>query len=52
MTKAITEKSGQKSNRAVTWRQELMQRSWRRAAYWLAPHCLLNLLSFFLFIKE
>jgi hypothetical protein len=35
-----------KSNRAGTWRQELMQRPWRGAAYWLAPHLLLNLLSY------
>jgi hypothetical protein len=26
-------------------RQELMQRSWRGAAYWLAPYILLSLLS-------
>jgi hypothetical protein len=25
------------SNRAGTWRQELMQRPWRDAAYWLVP---------------
>ena len=32
-------------NRAGTWRQELMQWPWRSAAYWLAPHGLLSLLS-------
>jgi hypothetical protein len=32
------------SSRAGTWRQELMQRSWRDAAYWLVPHGLLSLL--------
>ena len=26
------------SNRARTWRQKLMQRPWRDASYWLAPH--------------
>jgi hypothetical protein len=34
------------SNRAGTWRQELMQRPWRDAAYWLASHGLLSLLSY------
>ena len=38
-------KSGQKV-RAGTWRQELMQRPWGVAAYWLAPHGLLSLLSY------
>jgi len=33
-------------NRAGTWTQELMQRPWRGAAYWLA-HCgFLSLLSY------
>ena len=27
---------GRNSSRAGTWRQELMQRPWRGAAYWLA----------------
>ena len=31
---------------AVTWRWELMQRLWRGAAYWLACHGLLSLLSY------
>jgi hypothetical protein len=26
-----------------TWRQELMQKSWRDAAYWLSPHGLPSL---------
>ena len=26
------------SSKAGTWNQELMQRSWRDAAHWLAPH--------------
>lgn len=34
------------SNRAGTWKQELTQRSWRGAAYRLAPHGLLSLLSY------
>jgi hypothetical protein len=34
------------SNKAGTWRQELMQRPWRGAAYWFAPHGLLNLLCY------
>jgi hypothetical protein len=41
---SITEGSqGRSSHRAGTWRQELMQRPWRGAAYWLAqPAFLLN----------
>jgi hypothetical protein len=34
------------SNRAGTWRQELMQRPWRDAACLLAPQGLLSLLSY------
>ena len=34
------------SNRAGSWRQELMQRPWRSAAYWFASHGLLSLLSY------
>ena len=33
------------SNRSETWRQELMQKPWRCAAYWLVSHGLLSLLS-------
>jgi hypothetical protein len=34
---AITEGSqGRNPSRAGTWRQELMQRPWKRATYWLA----------------
>jgi hypothetical protein len=33
------------SSRAGTWRQELMQRSWRDAAHWLASRGLFSLLS-------
>jgi hypothetical protein len=33
------------STRAGTWRQELMQRPWKHAAYRLTPHGLLSLLS-------
>jgi hypothetical protein len=32
------------SHRAGTWRQELMQRSWRGTAYWIASSSLLSLL--------
>jgi hypothetical protein len=39
----ITEGSQDRnSNRAGTWRQELMERLWKDAAYWLAPHDLLH----------
>ena len=41
----ITEESqGRNSNRAGTWRQELMQRPWRRAAFRFVLHGLLSLL--------
>lgn len=39
----LTGRQGRNSNRAGTWRQELMQRSWRGAAYCLAPCGLLSL---------
>jgi hypothetical protein len=43
----ITEGSQDRtSNRAGMLRQELMQRPWRNAAYWLASYGLLNLLSY------
>ena len=43
----VTEGSqDQNSYRAGTWRQELVQRPWRGAADWLAPHGLLSLLSY------
>lgn len=34
------------SNRAGTWRQELMQRPWSSAAHWLAPCGLVRLFSY------
>ena len=34
------------SNRKGTWRQDLMQRPRRSAAYWLTPHGLLILRSY------
>ena len=43
----ITEGSqGRNSNRGGTWMQELMQRPWRGAAYWLAHHGLFSLLYY------
>ena len=43
----ITEGSQNRNScRARTWRQELMLRPWRGAAYWLAPHSLFSLLSY------
>jgi hypothetical protein len=36
---------GKNSDSIGTWRQELMQRPWRDAAYWLASLGLLSLLS-------
>ena len=32
--------------KAGIWRQELMQRPWRNAAYWFVPYGFLNLLSY------
>ena len=37
---------GGDSSQVGTWRQELVQRPWRDAAYWLVPHGLLSLSSF------
>jgi hypothetical protein len=34
------------SNKAATWKQEVMRRSWRDAAYWPALHDLPSLLSY------
>jgi hypothetical protein len=43
---SITEGSQERnSNRIGTWRQELMQRSCKVAAYWLVSRGLLNLIS-------
>jgi hypothetical protein len=42
----ITEEcQNRNSNRAGTFRQELMQRPWRGAAHWLVHHGLLRLFS-------
>jgi hypothetical protein len=47
MSQFITEGSqSRNSSKTGTWRQKLMQRPWRDAAYWLAPHGFLNLLSY------
>ena len=44
---SITEGTpGRNLNRAGTWRQELIQRPVRGAAYWFAPLGLLSLLSY------
>jgi hypothetical protein len=34
------------SHKAATWRQELVQRPWKDASYWLASPDLLSLLSY------
>jgi len=43
---SLKETQDRNSHRTGTWRQELMQRPWRVAAYWLAPHGLPSLLSY------
>jgi hypothetical protein len=44
---AISEGSQDRNlNRIKPWKQELMQRPWRSADYWLAPYVLLILLSY------
>lgn len=47
-------KGGQDKNssKVGTWKQDLMQRTWRGAAYWLAYHGLLSLLSIELWITS
>jgi hypothetical protein len=42
----IEESQHRNSNRAGTWRQELMQRPWRGAAYWVASLGMLSLFSY------
>jgi hypothetical protein len=42
----IKSSEGRNSNRAGTWRQELMQKPWRGAAYYLAPRSLFSLFSY------
>ena len=42
----IKESQGRNTKWAGTWKQELMQRPWRGATYWLAPEGLLSLLSY------
>jgi hypothetical protein len=37
---------GRNTSSCRTWRQELTQKAWRDAAYWLAPHGLLSLISY------
>lgn len=37
---------GRESNSEGTWRGELVQRSWRDAAYWITPLDLLSMISF------
>jgi hypothetical protein len=46
ITAIIEGRQDRNSNRAETWRQELMQKPWCGAAYWLAHHWLLSLLSY------
>ena len=43
---SLKEVRAETKDRARAWRQKLMQRPWRGAAYWFAPHGLLSLLSY------
>jgi hypothetical protein len=42
----IDRSQGRNSSTAGSWKQELIRRPWKNAASWLAPHCLLSLLSY------
>jgi hypothetical protein len=42
----IKSSEGRNSSRAGSWRQELMQRPWKGATYWIASQGLLCLLSY------
>lgn len=42
----ITEGSQSKNPKAGTWTQELMQRPWKSATYWLSLHGLFSLFSY------
>ena len=42
----IEESSDKQLNRAVLWRQKLMQKPYRGTAYWLASHSLLSLITY------
>jgi hypothetical protein len=46
MISVIEGSQNRNSDRAGTWRQELMQRPWRGSPYWLAPHGFRSLLSY------
>jgi len=43
---SLKEARTRNSNRTGTWRQELMQKPWKGAAYWLVHHGLLSLLCY------
>ena len=40
------ESQGRNSNQAISWKQELLQMTWRDATYWFASQSLPNLLSY------
>lgn len=40
------ESQGRNSNQAISWKQELLQMTWRDATYWLASQSLPNLPSY------